>query len=208
MQARVATFENRDVSRDEELLGHIRSQSSAVPGVQRHLMLLDSKSRSALEITFFDSEDELRSAEPELHRIDREIPETMRGRRTSVSVYEVAVDEPADDALAARVSTLRSDSYRVRDMLQSVREQILGEGLELPGWRGVIALADLGTGYTTVITLWASDDALLRSEIRETPAPRARGVRGGRLRRERRAVRDRGRISPGCGLTLPARLDA
>jgi hypothetical protein len=168
MYARVATFENRDVSLADELVGLVRSRSSEISRSIRHVLLLDSRSRSAVGITFFESDDDLEGAERDFDRIGSEIPEVMRGRRTSVRPYEVVFDEPEGEPSAARVTSLHSTPYRVRDMLLSVREQILGEASELDGWRGALTLADLDTGETKIVTFWASDDALRRSEIRET----------------------------------------
>lgn len=168
MHARVATFENRDVSLSDELVGLVRSRSPEISRSLRHLLFLDSRSRSAVGITFFESEDDLKGAERDFDRMGNEIPEVMRGRRTSVRSYEVVFDEPEGEPSAARVTSLLSTPYRVRDMLLSVREQIFGEASELDGWRGALTLADLDTGHTKIVTFWASDDALRRSEIRET----------------------------------------
>jgi hypothetical protein len=168
MYARVAAFENRDVSLADELAGRVRSRSSEISRSLRHVLLLDSRTRSAVGITFFESEDDLEGAERDFDRMGSEIPEVMRGRRTSVRRYEVVLDEPEGEPSAARITSLLSTPYRVRDMLVSVREQILGEASELDGWRGALTLADLDTGETKIVTFWASDDALRRSEIRET----------------------------------------
>ncbi len=168
MYARVATFENRDVSLADELVGLAQERLPEIAGSLRHTLLLDSRTRSALGIALFESGDELKGAERAFDRLDGEIPEVVRGRRTSVRAYEVVFDELEGDAAAARVSSLLSTPYRVRDMLQTAREQILGEASELEGWRGALALADLDSGDTKIVTFWASDDALRRSEIRET----------------------------------------
>ena len=168
MYARVAAFENRDVSLAAELVGLARARLPEIPGSLRHTLLLDSRTRSALAIALFESGDDLKVAERAFDRLEGEIPEVVRGRRTSVRSYEVVFDEVEGDAAAARLSTLLSTPYRIRDMLQAVREQILGEASEIDGWRGALTLADLDSGDTKVVTFWASDDALRRSEIRET----------------------------------------
>jgi hypothetical protein len=168
MYARVAAFENRDVSLADELVDLARARLPEIGGSRRHALLLDSRTRSALGIALFETVDELRGAEREFDRLEREIPELVRGRRTSVCSYQVIFDELDGDPAAARVSTLLSTSYRIRDMLQAVREQILGEASEIDGWRGALTLADLDSGDTKIVTFWASDDALRRSEIRET----------------------------------------
>jgi hypothetical protein len=171
MYARVATFENRDVTRADELVDLVRSHGvtgDAIPELVRHVMLLDPRDRSALEVTIFDSEDALVAAEPVLESLGAAIPETLRGRRTSVSVYEVALDAMNGAAGTARLASLRVAPERLADALYSLREQAQVEEDELPGWNGIVALVDYETGQTKTITFWESDDALRRSEIRET----------------------------------------
>ena len=170
MFARVATFENRDVTRVDELVELVRSRAvpGEIPDAVRHVMLLDPRDRSALGVTFFDSEDALRAAEPAFDRLGAEIPETARGRRTSVSVYEVAIEDVNGATGTARVASLHCAPERVSDALHSIREQAIAEGDELDGWGGIVALVDRTTGFTKTITFWESDDALRRSEIRET----------------------------------------
>ena len=171
MLARVATFENRDVTRVDELVELVRSRAAPgdeIPDAVRHVMLLDPRDRSALGVTFFDSEDALRDAEPAFEKLGAEIPESARGRRTSVSVYEVAIDDVNGATGTARVASLRCAPERVADALHSIREQAHVEEDELHGWSGLVALVDRKTGLTTTITFWESDDALRRSEIRET----------------------------------------
>jgi hypothetical protein len=171
MFARVATFENRDVTRVDELVELVRSRAvpgDEIPDAIRHVMLLDPRDRSALGVTFFDSEDALRAAEPAFEKLGTEIPETARGRRTSVSVYEVAIDGVNGAAGTARVASLHCAPERLADALHSIREQAHVEEDELHGWSGLVALVDRKTGVTKTITFWESDDALRRSEIRET----------------------------------------
>ena len=171
MLARVATFENRDVTRADELVELVRSRAvtgDVVPELVRHVMLLDPRDRSALEVTFFDSEDGLLAAEPALESLGAEIPETVRGRRTSVSVYEVALDDVNGATGTARVASLQVAPDRLSDALHSIREQAHVEEDELEGWKGLVTLVDRTTGLTKTITFWESDDALRRSEIRET----------------------------------------
>jgi len=108
MHARVAAFEG-DISRIDDLIGMIRERMSTgeeIPGAKRFLMLLDREGGSTLGITFFDSEDSIRAAEPIFDKMGDEVPEELRGRRTSVETYEVVIDDIAAAAGAARVSAL------------------------------------------------------------------------------------------------------
>jgi len=68
----------------------------------------------------------------------------------------------------ARIASLQCAPERLADALYSIREQAHLEEDELQGWNGIVALVDRATGLTKTITFWESDDALRRSEIRET----------------------------------------
>ena len=81
MHARVAAFEG-DISRIDELIGIIRERMSAgeeIPGAKRFLMLIDRGGGSTLGITFFDSEESIRTAEPIFEKMGDEVPEELRG---------------------------------------------------------------------------------------------------------------------------------
>lgn len=170
MQARIATFENRDVSMADELIGLVRSRvasGDAIPGADRHLLLLDPKNGAALGMTFFDTEDDLLAAGPAFEALDAEIPEAVRGRRIAFRSWEVALDELGDGLLAARTGSVDAPSWRVVELVYLVRDQIATEAAELDGWRGAVLLVDRASGETRTITFWESDDALRRSEVRE-----------------------------------------
>ena len=112
MHARVAAFDG-DIGRIDELTGMIRERMSTgeeIPGAKRFLMLIDREGGTTLGITFFDSEDAIRAAEPIFEKMGDEVPEELRGRRTSVETYEVAIDDIADGARAARVSSLEGSA--------------------------------------------------------------------------------------------------
>jgi hypothetical protein len=96
MWARVASFEGGDFERlrqmSEERMG---SGTTGMPeGVRRVLVLADRDAGRRLFIAFFDSSEAIRAAEPRFEQMGDEIPDDVRGRRTSVDVYEVAFDEP------------------------------------------------------------------------------------------------------------------
>ena len=169
MHARVAAFENRDMSLVDDLIGVVRERVRSgreLSEVRRLLMLVDRQSGASLGISFFDSEEAIRRAEPVFEKMGDEIPERMRGRRTSVGVYEVAIEEVAEGARAARVSSLEGPPDRVDEGIRFIREQILPEAGDLTGWRGVIALIDRATGSTKTITLWDSEESLRATEER------------------------------------------
>lgn len=172
MHARVASFENRDPSLADELIGRVREQVSTgrntPPTARGFLMLIDRESGWSCGITFFDTEEHIRAAEPFFERMGEEFPEEMRGRRVSVESYEVAFAEGDDNARAARVSLLESPPERILDGARYIEEEIVPSARELRGHRGLISLIDRATGRSKVITLWESPEALRESEDQAT----------------------------------------
>lgn len=168
MYARVAAFEG-GMSRIDDLVETVRERIRSggdLPGAKRFLMLLDRTGRTSLGITFFESEEAIRAAEPTFERMGDEIPEDMRGRRTSVETYEVVVDEVAEGAHAARLSTLEGSPAGIDKGIAYIKEHIIPEASDLTGWRGVITLADRATGRAKTITLWDGPESLRASEAR------------------------------------------
>jgi hypothetical protein len=166
MYARVAAFENVDTSVVDDLLGRVRQNIDAnrLPDAQGGLMLLDRDQRTSLGITFFESEEKIRAAEPEFERMGDEIPEERRGRRTSVDIYELVIAEGGEGARAARVSVLEGSPERLDEGTRYAQEEILPQLRQLGGFTGIISLIDRGRGETKLISLWESDDALRGSE--------------------------------------------
>lgn len=169
MHARVAAFANPDMSLVDELIATVHERASSrqeLPDAKRFLMLVDREHGTSLGITFFESQDAIRRAEPTFERMGDEIPEAKRGRRTSVEVYEVTLEDVAEGAKAARVSSLQGSPGAVDEGIRFLKEQILPEAGDITGWRGVIALADRGTGRTKTITFWDGEESLRASEER------------------------------------------
>lgn len=169
MYARVAAFENRDTSRIDEMIAIVTERSEAgqdLPGLKRVLMLVDRDAGTALGITFFESEEAIRRAEPSFERMGDETPEELRGRRTSVETYEALIDEVAEGARAARVSSLEGSSDRIDDGVRFLTEQIIPAAGDISGWRGIILLADPAAGKTKTITFWDGIESLTASEER------------------------------------------
>lgn len=169
MYARLATFENADMSQIDELIAGIDERSSGtpdVPDIRRILMLLDREGGGTMGITFFETEEALRAAEPGFERLGNEIPEERRGKRTSVEVYEVAFEEVADGAKAARVSSLEGAPEGIDEGISFVKQHIVPAVGDITGWRGLVALIDRSTGKTKTITLWDGPESLAASEDR------------------------------------------
>ncbi len=102
MYARVATFEQRDMSRVDELMAKVREldRAGTVPEAEGMLMLIDRANGRAMGITLFATMEALRDAEPAFERMGDEIPEELRGRRIGVETYEVAMAAHLAEAAA------------------------------------------------------------------------------------------------------------
>ena len=133
MYARVAAFEQPNVSMAADLISTVRERSESarteLPDAQALLMLIDRENARSLGITFFESEDAIRQVEPAFERMGDEIPEEMRGRRISVDVYEVVRQEGGEGARAARVSSFEvrlTKSMRASAELRTMSSRELG----------------------------------------------------------------------------------
>jgi heme-degrading monooxygenase HmoA len=166
MYARVASFEERDPSLTDELIQRAREQGPAsVPDARGFLGLLDREHGTSLSITFFDSEEAIRDSAQAFEDMAQHFPEEMRGRRTSVDVYEVTLFEgDAERAKAARVSTLEGSPDNIDDSVDKVKAETVPRVRELEGNVGLIGLADRTSGRVIAVTLWESEDALRQSE--------------------------------------------
>jgi hypothetical protein len=166
MYARVARFEERDPSLTDELIQRARDQGpSSVPDVKGFIGLMDRERGTSLSIAFFDSEEAIRNSEQAFEDMAQHFPAEMRGRRTSVDVYEVTiVDGDPERAKAARVSTLEGSPDQIDESISKVRAETLPKLRDIQGNVGMIAFADRRSGRVTAITLWESADALRESE--------------------------------------------
>ena len=169
MYARVAAFENPDMSLVDELISTVRERTSSrrdLPEAKGFLMLVDRDAGRSLGITFFDTEEAIRRAEPTFERMGDEIPEEKRGRRTSVEVYEVLFSDVAEGAKAGRLSTLEGPPEGIDEGARFIKEQLVPEAGDITGWRGLVALADRTSGRMKTITFWDSPESLRASEER------------------------------------------
>jgi hypothetical protein len=95
MYARIATFEGGDTERLRQLTDErVSAGTMDTPaGMKRVLLLQDEGSSKRLFIAFFDSREQIEAAKERFESMGDEIPEDIRGRRTSVDVYEVVTDQ-------------------------------------------------------------------------------------------------------------------
>ena len=91
MFARVATFEGGDAERLRQLNEErMNAGTLELPeGLKSAMALEDAASGRRLFVTFFDSKEAIDAAEARFEAMGDEIPEDIRGRRTSVDTYEV-----------------------------------------------------------------------------------------------------------------------
>jgi hypothetical protein len=62
-------------------------------GMKRAMVLADRESNTRLFVAFFDNREQIDAASERFEKMGDEIPEDVRGRRTSVDVYEVVFDD-------------------------------------------------------------------------------------------------------------------
>ena len=95
MYARIAAFEGGDTERLQKM-NEERMQSGEMQppeGMKRAMVLADRESNRRLFVAFFDSREQVQAAEQRFEQMGDEIPEDVRGRRTSVDVYEVVFEQ-------------------------------------------------------------------------------------------------------------------
>ena len=95
MYARIASFEGGDEERLRQMGEERRdSGTTGMPEGAKGMMLLADRDKGRrLFITFFEDRAAIDAAEQQFDAMGDEIPEEVRGRRTSVDVYEVLMQE-------------------------------------------------------------------------------------------------------------------
>jgi hypothetical protein len=91
MYARVASFEGVDMERMREATEG-SGEMDMPEGMKGGMVLADENSGRSIFIAFFDSTEAIQAASEQFDKMGDEIPEDVRGRRTSVDVYEVVWD--------------------------------------------------------------------------------------------------------------------
>jgi hypothetical protein len=167
MWVRVATFEGGDTEKLKKLNEERMSTGEMTPpaGMSGVLLLGDKDANKRKFLAFFDSLDAITAAEPGFEQMGTEVPEDIRGRRTSVHNYEVVIfDGDIEGAQAARVSVLEGSPDAIDAGLDKTRGETLPKVRALNGNVGAIGLADRENGRVSMITLWDSADTLRASE--------------------------------------------
>ena len=181
MWVRVATFEGVDPEKASEIVNERMASGEMTPpeGMHSVLVLDDRDANKRKFLAFFDSKDAITAAEPGFEQQGDEIPEDVRGRRTSVHYYEVLIHEgDIENAKAARVSVLQGSPDTIDAGLENTRGETLPKVRAIDGNVGAIGLADRSNGRMSMITLWNSADAMRASE-QEADQLRQRTAEGG-----------------------------
>jgi hypothetical protein len=148
-------------------MGERMSSGEMTPpeGMSSVLVLDDKDAKKRKFLAFFDSRDALEAAEAGFDRQGDTIPEEIRGKRTSVHYYDVAIyDGDVEAAKAARVSLLEGSPESIDPGLDRTRGETLPQVRAINGNVGAIGLADRDNGRVSMITLWDSGDSMHASE--------------------------------------------
>jgi hypothetical protein len=99
MYARVAFFEDHDPGQIDELIRRLdersRRHAELLPESKAFLTLVDREAGKSIGITFFDTLEGLEASESALANFPRTYPDSLKGRRVGLEVYEVGVaDRP------------------------------------------------------------------------------------------------------------------
>jgi hypothetical protein len=166
MWVRVATFEGGNTEELDRLMQERMSSGEMAPpqGMTGVLILDDKDAKKRKFLAFFDSREALEAAEEGFDRQGDDIPEELRGKRTSVHYYDVAVsDGDIAGAKAARVSLLEGSPDSIDSGLEKTRGDTLPKVRAIDGNVGAIGLADRENGRVSMITLWDSADSMSAS---------------------------------------------
>ncbi len=94
MYVRIARFEGGDLAEGDQAVARVREQMQGerppgLEGAKRILMLIDRENGRGAGMTFFDTEEDMRRGDEALNAMTPQ----GSGRRTSVEMYEVAIDQ-------------------------------------------------------------------------------------------------------------------
>jgi len=100
MYARIAFFEDHDPAQIDELIRRLDERSRRHEEVLREsrafLRLVDREAGKSIGITFFETLEGLEASESALASFPQTYPDSLKGRRVGLEVYEVGVvDRPA-----------------------------------------------------------------------------------------------------------------
>src|SRR2546428_12679995 len=99
MYARVAFFDDHDPAQIDELIRRLdersRRHAELLPESKAFLTLVDREAGKSIGITFFETLDAMEASEAALAQFPQTYPDSLKGRRVVLEVYEVGVvDRP------------------------------------------------------------------------------------------------------------------
>jgi hypothetical protein len=99
--ARVAFFEDHDPAQMDELIRRLDERSKhhreVLPDARAFLVLFDREAGKSVGITFFDTEEAIEASEPLFASFPEDYPDSLKGRRSALEVYEVGVVDRAGE---------------------------------------------------------------------------------------------------------------
>lgn len=103
MYARVAFFEDHDPAQMDELIRRLDERSKhhreVLPDARAFLVLFDREAGKSVGITFFETLEAMKASEAALAEFPRGYPDSLKGRRARLEIYEVGVaDRPGSIA--------------------------------------------------------------------------------------------------------------
>jgi hypothetical protein len=104
MYARIAFFDQHDPAQIDELIRRLdersRRHAEVLPESKAFLALVDREAGKSIGITFFETFEAMEASEQALASFPEAYPDSLKGRRVGLEVYEVGVaDRPG--AIAA-----------------------------------------------------------------------------------------------------------
>ena len=95
MYARIAFFEDHDPVQIDELIRRLdersRRHEEVLPESRAFLTLVDREAGKSIGITFFETLEGLQASESALASFPKTYPDSLKGRRVRLEVYEVGV---------------------------------------------------------------------------------------------------------------------
>ncbi len=94
MYVRIARFEGGDLAEADQAVARLREETQrerppGLEGARKFQMLVDRQNGRGLGMTFYDTEEDMRRGDEALNAMNPE----GGARRTSVEMYEVAIDQ-------------------------------------------------------------------------------------------------------------------
>jgi hypothetical protein len=105
MYARVAFFEDHDPAQIDELIRRLdersRRHAEVLPESKAFLTFVNREAGQSIGITFFETLEAMEASEAALASFPKAYPDSLKGRRVAVEVFEVGVaDRPGAIAAA------------------------------------------------------------------------------------------------------------